>query len=335
LTAGGVATQQIGTASSAEFVLRKVQVRASPHAWGWTDNGWGRSGDPVQFASDREHTCDSKTRGRRHRRSDRLSPGDYSQSSEGRDRHTRSRTRPAHRNRHRRARRHSPATQSTTTSRERHSDSPTTSASLVHMVRDGRAPAWVSWSGIQRERDRAALSFQTRREHRRRPTFLGEIAIGDQTFQMLLRRPGHQPLRVSFTLRREREFLRGRRLPGRSTITASEPSMRWAATTAAGWLTVESGGRRLGYRKRFGVVNGPANPGAARSGGHRRRCSAFAVKTGCGSGAPPAPRLRPALGRWMQPRKRSVPRGELGHHSAPHRMRVHMEGPSRLIRSWS
>src|SRR5207237_7564566 len=50
------ATMQIGTTSSAEFVLQDGSAGAPPSGWGWTDNGWGVLGDPIYFAATGTHT---------------------------------------------------------------------------------------------------------------------------------------------------------------------------------------------------------------------------------------------------------------------------------------
>ena len=50
------ATMQIGTTSSAEFVLQDGSAGALPSEWGWTDNGWGVAGAPIYFATTGTHT---------------------------------------------------------------------------------------------------------------------------------------------------------------------------------------------------------------------------------------------------------------------------------------
>jgi hypothetical protein len=47
----GGAFAQIGTSSSAEFVLQAGTNGAAPRGWGWTDNGWDTVGADIFFAS--------------------------------------------------------------------------------------------------------------------------------------------------------------------------------------------------------------------------------------------------------------------------------------------
>jgi phosphatidylserine/phosphatidylglycerophosphate/cardiolipin synthase-like enzyme len=51
----GSATNQIGTASGAEFVLQDG-TSGSISGWGWTDNGYGNTGPDVYFANTGSHT---------------------------------------------------------------------------------------------------------------------------------------------------------------------------------------------------------------------------------------------------------------------------------------
>jgi hypothetical protein len=56
VTSGGSATARIGTTSSFEPVLQNGPSGAAPRGWGWTDNGWGRLGANIYFATTGTHT---------------------------------------------------------------------------------------------------------------------------------------------------------------------------------------------------------------------------------------------------------------------------------------
>ena len=56
LTATSARTARIGTSSSLEFLLQNGSSGPTPHAWGWTDNGWGSLGSHVYFAASGTHT---------------------------------------------------------------------------------------------------------------------------------------------------------------------------------------------------------------------------------------------------------------------------------------
>jgi phosphatidylserine/phosphatidylglycerophosphate/cardiolipin synthase-like enzyme len=47
---------QLGTTSSAEFVLQAGPDAPGPSGWGWTDNGWGALGPHVRFLTSGNHT---------------------------------------------------------------------------------------------------------------------------------------------------------------------------------------------------------------------------------------------------------------------------------------
>jgi len=53
---GGGSAMGIGTSASAEIVLQDGSSGASPHGWGWADNGWGAPGADIVFASTGVHT---------------------------------------------------------------------------------------------------------------------------------------------------------------------------------------------------------------------------------------------------------------------------------------
>jgi hypothetical protein len=55
LDASGAPTARIGTTSSAEVVLQNGSGGSSVHNWGWSDNGWGAPGAPIQFAASGSH----------------------------------------------------------------------------------------------------------------------------------------------------------------------------------------------------------------------------------------------------------------------------------------
>jgi hypothetical protein len=55
LDAAGRPYAQIGTTSSAEFVLQAGPAGAAPRGWGWTENGWESAGPDVFFAADGSH----------------------------------------------------------------------------------------------------------------------------------------------------------------------------------------------------------------------------------------------------------------------------------------
>jgi hypothetical protein len=56
VTSSSAATARIGTTRSMEVVLQNGSNGPAPHAWGWTDNGWGSLGAHVYFASSGTHT---------------------------------------------------------------------------------------------------------------------------------------------------------------------------------------------------------------------------------------------------------------------------------------
>ena len=56
LTSASAPTARIGTSSSLEVVLQNGSTGPAPHAWGWSDNGWGAPGEHVYFATTGTHT---------------------------------------------------------------------------------------------------------------------------------------------------------------------------------------------------------------------------------------------------------------------------------------
>jgi phosphatidylserine/phosphatidylglycerophosphate/cardiolipin synthase-like enzyme len=55
-TAAAAPVMRIGTTSSAEVVLQAGSSGATPHGWGWSDNGWGAPGPNIYFAAAGTHT---------------------------------------------------------------------------------------------------------------------------------------------------------------------------------------------------------------------------------------------------------------------------------------
>ena len=55
IDASGAPVARIGTTTSAEVVLQDGPSGASPHSWGWADNGWGAPGAPLSFAASGSH----------------------------------------------------------------------------------------------------------------------------------------------------------------------------------------------------------------------------------------------------------------------------------------
>jgi hypothetical protein len=56
LTSASAPTARIGTTGSFEVVLQNGSNGPAPHAWGWTENGWGSLGANVYFAATGTHT---------------------------------------------------------------------------------------------------------------------------------------------------------------------------------------------------------------------------------------------------------------------------------------
>ena len=56
VTATSAPAARIGTSSSLEFLLQNGSSGLTPHAWGWTENGWGSLGTHVYFATSGAHT---------------------------------------------------------------------------------------------------------------------------------------------------------------------------------------------------------------------------------------------------------------------------------------
>jgi hypothetical protein len=291
VTSTGAAAQRINTPGSAEFVLQAGPTGAANHSWGWTDNGWGAPGEPVYFETSGTHTL------RMQQREDGaivdqivLSPSTYFTNAPGPHKDDKTilaeaNTTPPP---------PPPPTCTFTLSSTGASYGADGAADRLTVTASDRSCTWsasssATWlaiTGGSAVTGSGDVTFRVEANSGAART--ATITAAGATFTATQAAGVASPPACTFTLAPASANHPSGGGAGSFTVTASDPSCAWSATsTVAGWLSVDAasasgtGSGSVSYTVQ-------ANTGAARSGGIDVGGRSFAVTQDAAPASPPA-----------------------------------------------